>query len=791
MSDFRKVLTYRVNDTTPDDHVGRRGEITYRDGFLYYHDGETPGGEIIGGGGSGGGGPTSWASVTGKPNFAAVATSGSYADLTNKPSIPTNVSDLTNDSGFISSVAWADVTGKPVFFSGAYADLTGKPSLFSGAYADLTGKPSIPDLTGYATEAWVNSQGFGSGGGGTGAQGPAGADGADGAPGQGVPTGGTAGQVLAKVDSTDYNTEWVNQTGGATNEITNTDGFNTYSVSVGTDGVVTMNTARGSIEFGAMPEVGAPQHLHIMRPADQGGSTDLYFGDDYNYFKLPGNYGAGTLGVDIGANDGAGGAQHVWRFGTDGNLTLPAGGDIKDSTGASVLGGGFSGAYADLSGLPTLFDGDYNSLTNKPTYRIAVPTGSGPGGNLQADSLALAGLNPVTDIPSTWGGDLILQGGVGGANGDLYGEVRIKSGTIGANYEWHFTSDKKIKLPAGGSIVDSTGTSVLFSGSYDDLTNKPTIPTDVSDLTDTTSLLFSGSYDDLTDKPTLFTANQSLDTTSTVTFDTVNATNITINGQPTTVGTVNPTIVTNNSPNMNSWSNGTSSSPATTVFTLSIPSAGTWKLEAWVRVIPTTGNPLVSGGFYTGGTLVANSETLLWPTPVTGATGSGYMSTIVTTTGAETYTVGLWANATGIGMLSDSTGRTKATATLLTPSIAVNTAGLTTKASGFVNRGADVTLGNLKARIAASGNSSLQVSTVSGTLTVYGSSASGILIDGGTTPLTITTTPAYLKATTNLGGAGESETWLIRDDANSIAWRISCVIGVGYNNNMISIEQLV
>ena len=42
-------------------------------------------------------------------------------------------------------------------------------------------------------------------------------NGADGAPGQGVPNGGTAGQVLAKVDGTDYNTEWVTpSSGGAT-----------------------------------------------------------------------------------------------------------------------------------------------------------------------------------------------------------------------------------------------------------------------------------------------------------------------------------------------------------------------------------------------------------------------------------------------------------------------------------------------------------------------------------------------------------------------------------------------
>ena len=48
-----------------------------------------------------------------------------------------------------------------------------------------------------------------------GPQGPAGAAGADGAtgpagaPGQGVPTGGTTGQILSKIDNTDYNTRWI------------------------------------------------------------------------------------------------------------------------------------------------------------------------------------------------------------------------------------------------------------------------------------------------------------------------------------------------------------------------------------------------------------------------------------------------------------------------------------------------------------------------------------------------------------------------------------------------------
>ena len=49
----------------------------------------------------------------------------------------------------------------------------------------------------------------------TGPAGPTGDTGATGPAGQGVPTGGTTGQVLAKVDGTDYNTEWVDSSGGS------------------------------------------------------------------------------------------------------------------------------------------------------------------------------------------------------------------------------------------------------------------------------------------------------------------------------------------------------------------------------------------------------------------------------------------------------------------------------------------------------------------------------------------------------------------------------------------------
>lgn len=41
--------------------------------------------------------------------------------------------------------------------SGSYTDLTNKPTLFDGNYNSLTNKPTIPSITGLATETYVNT----------------------------------------------------------------------------------------------------------------------------------------------------------------------------------------------------------------------------------------------------------------------------------------------------------------------------------------------------------------------------------------------------------------------------------------------------------------------------------------------------------------------------------------------------------------------------------------------------------------------------------------------------------
>ena len=80
--------------------------------------------------------------------LANVATTGSYSDLSNKPTIPSKTSDLTNDSGFITGITSSDVTTALGYTPGT--------SNFSGSYNDLTNKPTIPSKTSDLT----NDSGF-------------------------------------------------------------------------------------------------------------------------------------------------------------------------------------------------------------------------------------------------------------------------------------------------------------------------------------------------------------------------------------------------------------------------------------------------------------------------------------------------------------------------------------------------------------------------------------------------------------------------------------------------------
>lgn len=187
----------------------------------------------------------------------------------------------------------------------------------------------------------------------------------------------------------------------------------------------------------------------------------------------------------------------------------------------------FSGSYNDLTDKPTLFSGNYNDLTNKPTISnktITIKQGGTTKGYFTLNQLTDETINlelglqtidwdDVTDKPT------FADVATSGSYNDLLDTPIIP--TVPTNIS-AFNND--IGYITGIDSNDVTtalgytpGTS-NFSGNYNDLSNKPTIPDELADLTDdaTHRLVtdtekstwnsksdFSGDYNDLTNKPTI------------------------------------------------------------------------------------------------------------------------------------------------------------------------------------------------------------------------------------------------------------------------------------------------
>ena len=94
--------------------------------------------------------PTKTSDLTNDSGFltssdvAEVALTGSYDDLTDKPTIPTATSQLTNDSGFITLSAVPEYTSELINDSNFVASSDLSNVAFTGDYDDLTNKPTIP-----------------------------------------------------------------------------------------------------------------------------------------------------------------------------------------------------------------------------------------------------------------------------------------------------------------------------------------------------------------------------------------------------------------------------------------------------------------------------------------------------------------------------------------------------------------------------------------------------------------------------------------------------------------------
>lgn len=270
-----------------------------------------------------GGGAVAWADVTGKPSFATVSTTGAYSDLSGLPTLGTAAATAAADyataaqgakadtaqgwgdhslAGYKTTVVWADVGDKPAFFSGDYNDLANKPTL---------GTASSQPSTAFATAA------------------------------QGVPTGGTTGQVLRKVSATNFDLEWGTPATGGTPawaDITDKPTFAAIATS------------------GAYADLSGAPSLFSGAYADLTGKPTLFDGAYASLSGLP------TLGTAAATSStayatAAQGASADTAFGwgnhaAAGYLTSVAWGAVTGKPSFAAVA--TSGAYTDLTALPTL-----------------------------------------------------------------------------------------------------------------------------------------------------------------------------------------------------------------------------------------------------------------------------------------------------------------------------------------------------------------------------------------------------------------------------------------------------
>jgi hypothetical protein len=243
--------------------------------------------------------------------------------------------------------------------------------------------------------------------------------------------------------------------------------------------------------------------------------------------------------------------------------------------------------------------------------------------------------------------------------------------------------------------------------------------------------------------------------------------NPTIAVQATATGTVAATVVANTSPVGTVVNGGSSTSPGLTILTVAIPTAGTWRLDAELRVsVPGTG--YMSAAFYDNGTLIPGSEYFVAAGGVTqtgAAAGQygGFMSYNLTTTGARTVTVGIWTTTSG-QTVDSGDGRCWLRATQIDSIFALNALGTMTT-TGNVSVGGNLSVtGNITGNVAnvatqTTGSWTLATGTNTVSLTVPINGTYSIWVNGNIPNGIVTYTATAVVTNNNVPVLGSSYGW--------------------------------
>ena len=119
------------------------------------------------------------------------------------------------------------------------------------------------------------------------------------------------------------------------------------------------------------------------------------------------------------------------------------------------------------------------------------------------------------------------------------------------------------------------------------------------------------------------------------------------------------------------------------------------------------------------------------------------------------------------------------------------------KIAKFVDPGVPVNLGDIQVQLSTGGSRSLQIKTtgasISATISAYATynNSGSLFTYFSDVAQTINGTYAYIGISWSFIGNGDVAIYYVRDSTNSRFFRITLMIGPGYNGSMISIEKLI